>query len=382
MEYIREHDREQVAERISPLEFNLQWEESLKRVTEGTGQWFLEHKKFIQWRDEIGKILWCPGIPGAGKTVLASIVIHHLKSYFSEDNIATVFTFCKYNAQSKQTASALISSLLKQLIQHRLPKSKKACLLWKTCLSSKIPLLDADIQEALKSELETYSRVFIVVDGLDECEDTDGTRARFLDTLFSLPSCVTLMITARPGIQAIEEQFCKATRLDIQAQENDLAKFVNTCLLERFRLSAIIQNVPGLSKTIVETVSKHVEGMFLLAGLILDELETKTTATGVRHALKTLPRSADEYYQKIWQKITMRQDDGAKLAAQIFSWVTYACEPLSLEQLQTALSIKPGMTCLTPEDMPPKEIITSLCAGLIAVAENKSCTVVSFVRIF
>jgi ankyrin repeat domain-containing protein 50 len=50
------------------------------RRLEDTGQWLLDREEFRIWRDDPqpNSILWCHGIPGAGKTVLSSVVPHKL----------------------------------------------------------------------------------------------------------------------------------------------------------------------------------------------------------------------------------------------------------------------------------------------------------------
>ena len=41
------------------------------KVTPGTGEWFLEHRKLKEWRDgKIPSVLWLRGSPGTGKTTL------------------------------------------------------------------------------------------------------------------------------------------------------------------------------------------------------------------------------------------------------------------------------------------------------------------------
>ena len=50
--------------------FSISQEDVLSRRHPGTGSWLLEHETFKAWVKHTGSILWCPGIPGAGKTVL------------------------------------------------------------------------------------------------------------------------------------------------------------------------------------------------------------------------------------------------------------------------------------------------------------------------
>ncbi|KAL2865381.1 uncharacterized protein BJX67DRAFT_382868 [Aspergillus lucknowensis] len=54
----------------------------------GTGQWFLECEEYREWMEVSQSTLYCPGIPGVGKTILTSIVVNDLYSR-SKDNPTT-----------------------------------------------------------------------------------------------------------------------------------------------------------------------------------------------------------------------------------------------------------------------------------------------------
>src|SRR5712672_77658 len=47
---------------------------------EGTGEWILKHDRFVKWVSGHSQspVLWCPGLPHTGKTVISSIVIDYL----------------------------------------------------------------------------------------------------------------------------------------------------------------------------------------------------------------------------------------------------------------------------------------------------------------
>jgi predicted Zn-dependent protease len=75
------------------------------------------------------KTLFCPGIPGAGKTILTTITIDDLTMRFqSEADIGITYLYCNFRRQDEQKADHLLASLLKQLSQERtsLPDSVKA----------------------------------------------------------------------------------------------------------------------------------------------------------------------------------------------------------------------------------------------------------------
>src|SRR5262245_58071509 len=67
-----------IPEWISATDLPAQQSDLIARKEEATGQWFLESPEFANWLREPGSTLFCPGIPGAGKTMLAAITIDHL----------------------------------------------------------------------------------------------------------------------------------------------------------------------------------------------------------------------------------------------------------------------------------------------------------------
>jgi hypothetical protein len=72
--------REEVLLWLSTFEYQRKHNDVCARRFPGTGQWLLERDEFLNWRDDpqSSNVLWCHGIPGAGKTVLSSVVVHKL----------------------------------------------------------------------------------------------------------------------------------------------------------------------------------------------------------------------------------------------------------------------------------------------------------------
>lgn len=63
---------------LSPLRSQAMQGDNFSRRHEGTGHWLLESPQFRSWLQGNADVLWCPGLPGAGKTILASIVVDRL----------------------------------------------------------------------------------------------------------------------------------------------------------------------------------------------------------------------------------------------------------------------------------------------------------------
>ncbi|EGN97780.1 hypothetical protein SERLA73DRAFT_182527, partial [Serpula lacrymans var. lacrymans S7.3] len=115
--------RENLAEWLSPLNFPQRQSNVNEIRQEGTGNWVLDDERFKEWKTGDVKTLWCPGIPGAGKTVLASYIIDHLAKQHNRDNdnVAVLYFYCNHKDQSTQTVYNLVASLLKQLVQDFTP---------------------------------------------------------------------------------------------------------------------------------------------------------------------------------------------------------------------------------------------------------------------
>jgi Cdc6-like AAA superfamily ATPase len=169
---------------ICPVDYHVQHQDFIDRHQTGTGQWFLQDTKFQEWGRSKDATLFCPGIPGAGKTIMAALVIDHLlRSPHVADEPVT-FIYCNYQRQSEQSAKHILSSILRQIvdIQPGIPKLVQDFYTSHTAKRT-TPSPD-EIEQVLGAVSKGLQGLTIIVDALDECE----TRARqeFLSALETL----------------------------------------------------------------------------------------------------------------------------------------------------------------------------------------------------
>ncbi|KAH7012983.1 nucleoside phosphorylase domain-containing protein [Ilyonectria destructans] len=113
---------------LTPFDYGPQHSDFLKRRQQGTGNWLLDSPTFQTWLNTDKQTLFCPGIPGAGKTILTSIVIDHLSTRFPKgSNVGIAYLYCNFRRQHEQTIEHFLASLLKQLVQElsSIPKGVK-----------------------------------------------------------------------------------------------------------------------------------------------------------------------------------------------------------------------------------------------------------------
>ena len=105
----------------APFDYAAQQHDFISRRQAGTGQWLLDSTEFKRWLETDNQTLFCPGIPGAGKTIITSIVVDKLTTQICADpKIGIAYIYCNYRRQDEQKIDDLLASLLKQLVE-RLP---------------------------------------------------------------------------------------------------------------------------------------------------------------------------------------------------------------------------------------------------------------------
>jgi hypothetical protein len=247
---------------LTSVDYAPQHADYIRRRQPGTGQWLLDSAEFQRWLETSQQTLFCPGIPGAGKTILTSIVIDDLYNKFHNDaTVGIAYVYCNYRYQFEQTAENLLINLLKQLSQERssIPDSVKD--LYDRHKAKRTRPLFEEISRALLSVATLYSRVFIVVDALDECQAFDGCRSTFLGGIFNLQAkCGANLFATSRLIPGISEQFEGSTSLQIRASEEDVRRYLDGRMSQ---LPAFIGHSSHLQKRIKTEIVGAVDGMYV-----------------------------------------------------------------------------------------------------------------------
>ncbi|KAK3054234.1 hypothetical protein LTS18_012024, partial [Coniosporium uncinatum] len=145
---------------LSPTDFPAQQHGIITRRQEGTGEWFLKSAQYTSWVQRQDKTLFCPGIPGAGKTMMAVIAMNDLCRSTPSDKVGVAYVYLLPACRTPQAAGAGPAD------------DCRAC--------------DPTIFAALQAVYATYTAVYIVVDALDEGSDLNGERSRLLVELRAL----------------------------------------------------------------------------------------------------------------------------------------------------------------------------------------------------
>lgn len=212
---------------ISSLDFRALHKAGQRTSLGGTGQWFLNDPQVRGWSEGRTKVLWCHGILGAGKTVLATTMYKKLFGENLDKNVAVLIAYCSFDDESTHSVFNILSSFIRQLTERRGEMSEAVRAMFTEHAKGRIqsrPSLE-QLVNTLSAELKTLDNTFIIIDGLDELRD-NAHKAQLLQTLESLDPLPQLMVTSRP-VQAIHMWFtetAKPGRYRV-SEQNDQAEY-------------------------------------------------------------------------------------------------------------------------------------------------------------
>ncbi|KAI8652813.1 PNP-UDP-1 domain-containing protein [Fusarium keratoplasticum] len=301
----------------------------------GAGKWLLDSSEFQGWLDAGNKTLFCPGIPGAGKTVLASIVIENLlgrREQTDSKPIGVAFIYLDFKQQLELVQ--LLGSILRQLAAHHSSALGSVKKLHDTCKAESREVYIREVRDVLHSIVPSFSRLFIVVDALDEAEHHLGEA--LLDEIF-------------------------------QVQQ---AYGANVFATYMTKLPRFVRQSPELQEETRTEIVKAIDGMFLLATLHLDSLVGARSMRAFRDALGSLPTGNNAYdraYDLALERIEGQTRNRRDLAIEVLSWVACARVHLTTVQLQHALAVIVGSTHFDQSNISDMDDVVSVCAGLVVV---------------
>ncbi|SCO84167.1 related to ankyrin [Fusarium oxysporum] len=358
-----------------------QFDERSKKAP-GTCQWLLDSPKYQSWTQEKGQVLFCPGIAGAGKTVLASAIIENLHSRFQPDSsTAIVHIYCRYNRIDRQTFNELRASLLRQLCERLSPLPEGIMQLYDQYKPRRVEAPPERIFSELESVSGLFSKVFMVVDALDEWRATEHA------DLYSLPGellhlqrklAMNLLATSRP-IPLIANQFNDYPSISITAQQQDIYAYVDNF---RWPESSCIGKIAGLRGLVKKVMSQIVRGMFLLARLYLQSLENETSERDVKDALKRFEDRAknndndpkfnivDQAYNDTLKRLRGQHQNSSDLAFRVLAWICCTSWKLTVGGIQHGLALREGDTTFHEDGIVDEQLLLSVCCGLIEIPEG------------
>lgn len=228
-----------------------------------TGTWLLNCKEYRDWKSGSLQHLWVYGKAGCGKTVLCSTAIEDVKAHCeSAVNVAYAVFYLSFSDDRKQRYEDALLSWVAQL-GWREPALSILQQAYEKPNQDK-PGQD-ELEKILVACVETYDKVFLLIDALDECPEDGDMRHYMMECLVRLSHTaphLRVLMTSRelPDIRESIVTLLRAHPMSIETQsvDADIRKYMATQLSRDHRLSRLD---PVTKALIEDTISEKADGM-------------------------------------------------------------------------------------------------------------------------
>ncbi|KAI8634826.1 hypothetical protein F5Y19DRAFT_469876 [Xylariaceae sp. FL1651] len=358
---------------ISPMPYGVHHKAACKGRLEGSGRWLLRKPAYGEWIGvSSSSVLWLHGIPGSGKTKLASLVIDELKEH---EHLA--YCYCMKNPAEPHRAQGnrILASIVRQFASVALntPILPPVVSYYESAIDGLVDFDDLaltveDSVDLLLQLFEEYPAVVLVIDALDEVNQED--RQEILDALSSLltkSACLVRVFISSRSNYDIALHLSGSPNIYIKASDNteDISAFIDKQLTSARLLHG--QLMPSLRDEIIKVLTSGANGMFRWVDLQIQSLRPLKVAADVTARLGKLPNTLEGSYWEIFQQIEDSGENAFRLATLTFQWLLYAQDSMPIDGFavlaSTALASKHSGVITS-------EQILDVCSNLIVIRLN------------
>lgn len=304
-----------------------------KKRARNTCVWIEMDSQFREWFNSSdspsSRTLWLHGVPGSGKSVLASYIVSYIKDTCG---VPCQYYFFREGNVKRQSLSSLVASLAAQLAgEFRQFRSHLVSLadsgyrldhdadelIWRKLIADALPLLDYN------------QSIYWIVDGLDLCPSAElflaglanGFMSKVLLRILVLSCYSSAIFEASGDLGAI------SVNLDrIEGKRKDVRLFVEAQL--------------GKAHPHIGAICKSTQGNFLEARLVTSDVHSSFSEDGVANALGRTRPEFDLSWNKILLRLTAEwKGDERSIAQSVLTWASYCKFPLTTNQISVALQL-------------------------------------------
>ncbi|KAH8592598.1 hypothetical protein B0O99DRAFT_716361, partial [Bisporella sp. PMI_857] len=367
-----------------------------RRHHSSSGDWIFNHPLFKEWADLTiprNSTLYLSGIPGAGKTILTSRVVEHLKQLKSDNSarghdFSVLYFYFNHMQPDKRTLTGLLLALLSQLIHQDdvlLEQTYQRCL-----AVNQYKIHSSNIIRDLASlALKSQRMCFVILDGLDECvgdpsanlaEEQERVTYWFDDLTINpdseeshvCESHIRLFISGqRNGVLEERLKSCPSIQLEtVAAHTTDIESYTKRRCAEirkKFRVHTDVE------RDLVNRITFSAKGMFLYAKIVLSNLLSQVSAYHFKQELKEehFPKGLDEAYERVVVRVFENPIEPERLAAKIILGLIISAErSLMWKEIQSRFCINVD-TETADADRQLSDSCKYLCGSLVEVERSQ-----------
>lgn len=324
-----------------------------RRVLE-TGNWFLENRKFLDWRENDGSdLLWLSAMPGSGKSVLARTLIDEgLVALSHQKQTVVCYFFFKDISPYQRSAVSAMSAILHQLFSAVPSLVEHALISYGLNGKELLSLFDEMFDILCEAAADpAIGQVVCVLDALDECDENG--RMRLVEKITSFYRQAVQVSLDRPKLKFL---LTSRPYSNIYSQFHDIMKETPTIHLsgdqESEKIKDEIDHVIDVdisklaarrgfdeeaTEYLLEELHKVENRTYLWLSLIMEEIrlsERPANRRELRKIISDLPRSLVDAFDAILKRCRHRE-----LARQLLHIILAAREPLTVDDMRIATAL-------------------------------------------
>ncbi|KAL5335585.1 WD40-repeat-containing domain protein [Aspergillus crustosus] len=346
--------------------------ESKDKLVHQSIQWILEDPQYKDWEngDDVG-LLWIKGGAGKGKTML-SIGLIEVLARAQDDSTVVIYSFCQNADYELNTLEAILKGLILQLANQQPELKELLRRRWDTvqeCFSEDLTSWQS-LWNVLFEMLARckYSRIYMAVDALDECQDDD-----VVDFLKSIvrkgldhPGKIKWMLTSRPWDGAervlLAGQDQVQINLDGEYNTKSVSGAVEAYIAAKVEELSRQHRYGASLKSEIETVlTERSEGTFLWVSLVCKALESVCREDALS-TVQSLPPGLHPFYERVLNQLNEGNLVEVQKCMRLLKAMMTVYRPLRVEEV-------PSVIGLSDEEDAIRALV-DCCASFIRLRED------------
>ncbi|KAL5354826.1 hypothetical protein ACLOAV_000917 [Pseudogymnoascus australis] len=317
-----------------------------------SGDWVLKEQLYDKWFQMQFPVLWILGIPGTGKTYLASRILSHLR----QNSRLASFFYIREGMNTQHSLEVILKVIAYQITGLYEAYRERAVGVCKDGASLLLP-------ESIWGNLfvkpfsnEATKSVFVVIDGVDEAtihnQELVVELAKKLSDLRSTTRkypAIQLLLLGRPNLEYNasnawqgEKRRPRILYVRPSLSKSDIERFIKKGVTEGVRLLRKMRPGPSksLRRDIVTTLVKSSDGMFMLAKLMLAEIKDMNKPELIQESLAKPPQGLEGMLKRVVARLDVMGGFDKQDLNELIMWVACAKRDLLLGELDLVLKLR------------------------------------------
>lgn len=267
----KKQQRKYLRNLLSPIDYCEKQRKIQKARHIGTGQWLFSEENYVVWENSSeSAVLSVFGIPGCGKTTLASCLVQQLLEKGSRT--ITAYHYCDYKDPRSLDPVTIVGTLINGLLERIEITDDLSALIENGFKEGRRSPDESEMFQLLDLTLQSYldSTIYIVVDGVDEVDEQNRKLLfRFLEHLTKCRHSRTkLAITSRSDFSSMGMKLPHIRgkfRINVKPESvsGDINAFIRHTVQKFITSGDLVFRESSLKDEVVEKLTQGAKGMLV-----------------------------------------------------------------------------------------------------------------------